>query len=977
MSGAEQKPSFLGSISPWNTSRSTTPQPGGGTDNREKKDGLQRSQGIDHTVTHRHHLSLRRYPKDCPPLKSRWFYAVDTPKSKPSLSTERPEEEPKPLPPPKKFVPFSVRDSQSIESAFQKLADQEESEDITRKDEKSADQNSAKVPVNEDYLFDVDVKRRELAPAYWLGPIYEVRRGTWFFQDGSGLKPCEENLATQLEEGFLKVKPWQAQYQQQQANPSLMPTPTSRPSSNSVTSDPGNSTSTSGSAGLTPKRSGVDLNRQYDQTSTDGTSGEMSSSTGNVAQSHRLFGSYMNSTATYQDSTTAWLTHDDFMSRMSSTVYQRFGGVAGTKYIRGYSETKPPKEGTDTKGAETTPRGQGKSKDDDFPKRQEPTPVNLKRKSAPPGSMSSSNLDEPAQQPEKTSAEKPRTTLERQMSSLAGQSGDAIGLEEEARKQEEKEMEDSREADGEERDRDIDHLVLVTHGIGQRLGLRLESINFVHDVNVLRKSLKTVYGASPDLQALNSEVNNESKNCRVQVLPVSWRHLLDFPKQGLKQNRKELDLADADKLSAEDELYPTLADITLEGVPAVRNLISDLAMDVLLYQSGYRGHIAGIVQKECNRIYKLFKQRNPSFKGSVSLCGHSLGSAVLFDILCHQSDKQGARDRSSSRVNRVPGVSQELGDLRLDFECENFFCLGSPLALFQMLKGRTIAGRSTLRDDRTRNHLSSENEKEARLRASVGLDSNGDIGSGDIMPSSNATVASPKCAQLFNIFHPSDPISYRIEPLISSAMASMKPQPLPYVKRSIWGASGQSLTNISARVGQSMGSLWFNFTSGVASSLLNRSLGLNEGSAATGSAQNQQRDGTDPAAGEKKALDDIKNARSQDSDQNLPTLIDQEIETLYEGFQKRRASEQQDSPGDPLKTPEWLKAEERARKLKTEEAKVRALNSNGRVDYSVQEGAFDISLIASIASHLSYWSDEDVTHFMLSQMLSRARRRQK
>jgi hypothetical protein len=33
-----------------------------------------------------------------------------------------------------------------------------------------------------------------------IGPVYEVRRGTWFIQDGSSLKPCEENLATQLED---------------------------------------------------------------------------------------------------------------------------------------------------------------------------------------------------------------------------------------------------------------------------------------------------------------------------------------------------------------------------------------------------------------------------------------------------------------------------------------------------------------------------------------------------------------------------------------------------------------------------------------------------------------------------------------------------------------------------------------------------------------------------------------------------------
>jgi hypothetical protein len=61
--------------------------------------------------------------------------------------------------------------------------------------------------------------------------------------------------------------------------------------------------------------------------------------------------------------------------------------------------------------------------------------------------------------------------------------------------------------------------------------------------------------------------------------------------------------------------------------------------------------------------------------------------------------------------------------------------------------------------------------------------------------------------------------------------------------------------------------------------------------------------------------------------------------------------------------------------MQREEAKVRALNSNGRVDYSIQEGVFDISLLASIASHLSYWADEDVNHFMMGQMLKRGRKK--
>ena len=47
---------------------------------------------------------------------------------------------------------------------------------------------------------------------------------------------------------------------------------------------------------------------------------------------------------------------------------------------------------------------------------------------------------------------------------------------------------------------------------------RTESVNFIHDVNVLRKTLKTVYGSSADLQALNSEIDKLPKNCTGSLL---------------------------------------------------------------------------------------------------------------------------------------------------------------------------------------------------------------------------------------------------------------------------------------------------------------------------------------------------------------------------------------------------------------------------------------------------------------------------
>lgn len=183
------------------------------------------------------------------------------------------------------------------------------------------------------------------------------------------------------------------------------------------------------------------------------------------------------------------------------------------------------------------------------------------------------------------------------------------------------------------------------------------------------------------------------KNCRVQVLPVCWRHLLDFPRQSLKQSRKEHDIGD---ILEDDEEYPSLDDITVEGVPFVRSLITDLALDILLYQSAYREYICGIVLQECNRIYKLFLDRNQYFEGKVSLIGHSLGSAILFDLLCRQKEdakvlgssqhSKHYRDRSHSRTQARGGGR----DLSFDFAVEDFYCLGSPIALFQMLKGRQV-----------------------------------------------------------------------------------------------------------------------------------------------------------------------------------------------------------------------------------------------------------------------------------------------
>ena len=846
----------------------------------------------------------------------------------------------KPLVPPKKYAAFSVRDSRSIESAFQKLIDDEhdatqrkasggdirETNDLrepanavkrqsggdlkelgrpeTRESLGNTSINDAsdsekggrvKVPVNEDFLFDVDIEARELAPAYWLGPIYDVRRGSWFYQEGSSLRPCEENLAVQLEEGYLKVKPWRNNPSQTASQPK--PRPVS--------------------------------NVEDTSTPTDKAKDETSVPAKFELQTQRLFGAYMNSVVTYQDGGTAWLLTDDFLSRMSSTVYQRFAGgghLGGTKVIRGYSEANKSKEAP--KEADRAPeiwKADG-------------TIDKSNRRSAPPKTDSESSKDTKPGDSNATIQKEPRLlALERQLSSY---SGDPALEEEERRLADENEIkEDYKDEDGQDQGREIEHLILVTHGIGQRLGMRMESINFVHDVNVLRKTLKSVYEASPDLQALNSEVEKLPKNCRLQVLPVVWRHLLDFPKQSFKQNQKEKDLTDPDAFEDDDE-YPSLENITVEAIPAIRNLITDLALDILLYQSAYREHIASIVQQECNRVYELFVQRNPTFNGKISLIGHSLGSAILFDILSRQKDASSVpaglyrhrKNKSTQRSGSSPGI-QQVPELGLKFEVEDFYCLGSPLGLYQMLKGRRIAARRLTNGSLAQSPRSPEALDDPFLGAPSEQSAHTAAAKeSDIL---SITVSSPKCHQLYNIFHPADPIAYRIEPLISRAMSSLKPQPLPYTKRGLFGVEVPGFTSIGARVGQSVSGLWSNITSGVANSLLNRSLGLT-GDGQLASSQSV----TSPKIHPKPSPSLDAGTFASDSEQHTefpPTLIDTELETLYAGFEKQRKSHQSDESRDLGESAAWVEADERAKRLKREEEKVKALNSNGRVDFSIQE----------------------------------------
>ncbi|TLS27323.1 hypothetical protein PpBr36_05317 [Pyricularia pennisetigena] len=956
--------SAVDSMNPWGGSRSTTPTPKEPVPPTPPPPPATSNPG-DHSINYVYGQSTKRYPPDCPPLNVKWFHAVDIPKRKPKfLRSKKPIEDPKPPPAPKKLVPFAPEDSRSIEATYQTILEDLEKNrgsttkrppptKLSRRPQVGSGDSTPRttdhhiVYVQEDFLFQVDIEDRELAPVYWLGPIYDVRRGTWFYQEGSTLRPCEENLAAQLEEGYLKAKPW---------------------------TYPPRNRSNSGTQNVTPKASNDNL-RAAAAGQAETASKPAASAAPQVQHqphSHRLFGTYMNSVATYQDSTVAWLTSDSVLSWVTSTVYERFAGggyMSGVKLVRGYSEPNKAKE-------KESPDGKGDAKADVKEGRWPSTPPAditelkldekqqklLKRRSAPPSTKS----------PVKESEESRDKELLTSLMGSADKTGDQE--EEDVRRKQEKQMQnDYNTQAGENQGRDIDHLFLVTHGIGQLLGLRMESVNFVHDVNILRKTLKGVYSNSADLKALNSDNGDGPGNCRIQVLPVCWRHLLDFPKK--REKKREHDLGET--YTEEDE-YPSLEDITVEGVAFARSLISDLALDVLLYQSAYREQIAHIVQEESNRVYNLFLERNPGFKGKVHVIGHSLGSAIMFDILCRQKEDSKTNERNPLRIwpsQGRPETSKDPRELKFDFQVEDLYCLGSPIGLFQMLKGRTIAARHMADSFPSESPLDPDTMEDPFLSA----DPTQRVSTITGLPFS---ISSPKVKQLFNVFHPSDPIAYRMEPLITPAMSSLKSQVLPYTKKGIFGSvAPQGITGIGVKVGQSVSGLWSSLSAGIASNILNRSLGLTQEDVANMQQQQQNPTPSSGAAGtnissatgvlsdasvqsEKSAERKRQLARNNSGlsplSGNDATLIDDELETLFSNFENRRVKNKE----------KFSEEEDKARRLRKEEMKVRALNRNGRVDYSIQESALDFNPINTIASHMAYWSDEDVAHFIMSQVLS-------
>lgn len=205
---------------------------------------------------------------------------------------------------------------------------------------------------------------------------------------------------------------------------------------------------------------------------------------------------------------------------------------------------------------------------------------------------------------------------------------------------------------------EVTSLILVFHGIGQKLSEKIDSVNFTYAIESLRVLIHSLLPKKPVSEHVSSDTH-------ILVLPVNWRTALSFQDDG--------------------DSFP-LEDISPPTIPLVRRAITDIFMDLPYYMSHHRSRILEAAAAEANRLYELLCKYNPSFqtKGRVNLIGHSLGSLIVADLLSAQ-----------------PNDCKSEG-ARLNFDTKCFFTTGSPLALFLHFQHANIIPRGLIGDNKPR-----------------------------------------------------------------------------------------------------------------------------------------------------------------------------------------------------------------------------------------------------------------------------------
>lgn len=349
------------------------------------------------------------------------------------------------------------------------------------------------------------------------------------------------------------------------------------------------------------------------------------------------------------------------------------------------------------------------------------------------------------------------------------------------------------------------YVIFVVHGVGQRAFLKM-GLHFNRDCDEMRNVLTDA------AQARGLPPGS------IVVLPVSWRAELNLagnftfgddeedseeeesvsadnnnnnntvssPK--IDKDLKELSETFNTKIDAasstfrraasvfEGQFTEILEKLALESIPAVRSVLSDATMDILLYVSQkHFKKILGAVLKEVLRLHRLFSHWNPEFSGEFSFCAHSLGSALVADLLSFtvQPDEFLANMKNSEEADYLSVFLNTAEGNVFPFKIDKFFAFGSPLGVFHLLKHKKPIG--CVRSPHILTALEERSRKWQMARRRPGGEAVSDVPAWSVY----------NCRLFYNCFHPHDPVAHRFESLtVKPTGNSGLPPPLkiPYHK---------------------------------------------------------------------------------------------------------------------------------------------------------------------------------------------------
>lgn len=258
-----------------------------------------------------------------------------------------------------------------------------------------------------------------------------------------------------------------------------------------------------------------------------------------------------------------------------------------------------------------------------------------------------------------------------------------------------------------------------------------------------------------------------------------------------------------------------------------------------------------------------------------------------FDILTAQP----FTPTQAPNVNNAAAVVIDKKIASLDFPVKNYFAIGSPLGMIMILRGHKMVSRKTL-EGPSSNCSSSSGASTAQFNDNA----------------APVSFVYPAADNIYNIFHKSDPVAYRLEPLVVRHYgAKLKPMPIPYIKGGLKSVLDHGF-NVGNDLATKAGAMFESFKSGLTSSLLMRGLGFSK-----------------------------------------------PLEEAYPGAEMQWRSQSD---------PELMASRVEAKSA----AKLKLLNPNGRTDFYLQEGLLENTYISALSAHMSYWQDVDVAGFLIREV---------